>query len=145
LFYPPYSDNLCTMELKIFIKETLTQIIEGIDEAQKTTENTGAIINPNLPRNRNENYYQRTKDERLFQSVAFDVNVTVVETSEKKKGMGVNVFAIHLGSDGEKLESNTSTSRISFTVPVILPEPVDDPEKPYPKISGRKVIHPGVS
>ena len=53
--------------------------------------------------------------------IEFDVAVTTTEGTETKGGIGVFVVAVGLGSQGKSDATNSSSSRIKFSVPIFLP------------------------
>jgi hypothetical protein len=89
------------VDLKAFVAETLKQIIAGIEEAQQN----GIGINS-----------------ASTQNVDFDVAVTATEGTDKKGGVGVFVLGFGLGAQGATSVSNSSVSRIRFTVPIFYPD-----------------------
>jgi hypothetical protein len=96
------------MDLKTFVKTTITQIIEGVDEAiAALPKNSSARINPALS---HANY---SKPE----NVEFDVAITVVDSSQKGGSLGIKV----LSAAGELKSETESASRIKFCVPVSVP------------------------
>ena len=111
------------MELKIFITETLTQIIGGVKEAQSHAAKYGAEVNPPVFSKPDKFDRLQHKDiwSSLIQEVNFDVAVTASEGTETKGGIGVFVGVIGLGSQGQSEKSNESVSRIKFSVPICLP------------------------
>lgn len=116
------------MELKEFIKEVLTQIIDGVDEAQRDvkTRNEG-IVNPDLTlyaHDQTQHGRLTSSKKELVQSVKFDVALTVSEGKGTKAGIGVYMGAISLGAGGKSDESTSTVSRIQFEVPVLLPRKV---------------------
>ena len=113
------------MDLKTFVEETLCQIAEGIQGAQKRLEGTGAIINP---------YYldKGTGKERLakpvdgfeqihMQTVSFDIALTASKTGKGGGGFEVSVFSANLNAGAHKESSDSSVSRVRFEVVVDLP------------------------
>ena len=115
------------MELKTFIKETLTQIVEGVKEAQDETKETEGLINPRSDNpigeegkfgNSHRNY---PSGKRPIEGVEFDVKLIVTESADKKEGIGVSVVGIKLGSEGEKSTEASSSSSVKFVVPIVLP------------------------
>ena len=90
------------MELKEFIKETLVEIIGGVEDSQ------AAISQGSVVGTRQDSH----------QAVDFDVAVT---TSTSTEGGG-KVSVVGIGSAG--LEGSTSSeavTRIKFTIPIDLP------------------------
>jgi hypothetical protein len=88
------------MELETFVAKSLAEIIDGV----KAAKNNGVNV-----------YNHSAKD------VDFDVAVTVTEGADKKGGVGVFVAGFGIGAQGSTSASNSSVSRIKFTVPVFLP------------------------
>ncbi len=90
------------MDLKEFVKETLTQIGDGLKESNEYI---------------NESYSGSVRKE--FINVTFDVAVTTSE--EDKTGVGgklsvANILSI--GGKGENTNQNTNFSRVQFNVRV---------------------------
>jgi hypothetical protein len=116
------------MDLKDFIKNSLSQIAEGIMEASETLSNTDAEVNPasiTVP-NKNFKYYARTNNQnentdRVVEIVEFDVAITVKEGNSKKAGINISVMSIGLGTGGESSSTAGSQSRIKFKVPMVFP------------------------
>lgn len=85
------------MELKDFIRNTLTQIAQGVKEAIVDSQGNGYLVNPS-----NDEFGRD-------QTISFDVMVETVE-----KG-GVNIRVV----EGER--SGKGVNRISFDVTMTLP------------------------
>ena len=120
------------MDLKRFIKETLVQIAQGIEDADEALKGSSAIINPRNVTGASSGtddskVYGYVVDEKqgtyrqAVQSINFDVAVSVAQGTETKGGVGLMVGAIALGSHGKSDASNSSQSRIQFKVPMVLP------------------------
>lgn len=117
------------MNLKDFIKETLSQIAEGIAEADEQVSKSGGAVNPsNVNSNKSGEgpygFYAEDKKgsyRRGVESIEFDVVVTIAEGKETKGGIGIHVGAIGIGSAGKSDHSNSSESRIKFRVPMLFP------------------------
>lgn len=110
------------MELKDFISETITQLIEGIVDAQSRVDSKGGRVCP-YTANKLEHKYvvAKTTDKLPVVAVDFDVLVTASEGTGTKGKIGVVAGMFTLGSQGESKHSNQSASRIKFMVPVALP------------------------
>ena len=112
------------MDLRDFVSETLTQIVEGVKSAQSNAVDSGAKVNPKL----STSYEQAGKQgflqtsEGYAQIVQFDVALTVTEGSGTKGGIGVFAGAINLGNSGQSKTENSSVSRVKFSVPLSLPK-----------------------
>lgn len=120
------------MNLQEFVTQALIQIAAGVREADKELQTSGAVVNPlyvTSVRQDKSNIYgymgDQTNSRRAVHYVEFDVAVTAIEGKESKGGIGIMVGFIGLGSQGSSEESNTSVSRIKFTVPIALPNSVD--------------------
>ncbi len=112
------------MELKEFVTSVLTEIIDGVSEAQRDTEAKEGEINPLLATSQGALQSQGYKVSRwgqLVQSVTFDVAVTAEEGKGNKGSVGVFLGSVGLGTQREATTSNASVSRIQFEVPISLP------------------------
>ncbi len=94
------------MELKDFIKVTLRELAEAIDESGVELKKKIALTNVVL----------RSKNHGNYGLIDFDLAVDVKESSKKggSGGLKVSVVEAKLGKDSETASS--STSRIKFTV-----------------------------
>jgi len=102
------------MDLKTFVSTTLVEIVEGVDLAIKAiaTKGTNAKINPVPPHVE----HSGTKD------VAFDVAVTVTDSSEGGGRAGIKVASVlEIGGQGTKTTTSEAVSRIQFVVPLAVP------------------------
>jgi hypothetical protein len=97
---------ILAMDIKTFVSESLTQIILGIEEAQKT--NANSVINP----------VRRLTAEKTIQDIDFDIAVTVEKETGTKGGIAVFAGAIGLGTQGQSKASDITASRIKFSIPV---------------------------
>lgn len=119
------------MDLRNFIKETLVQIAQGIEDASDALDDSAAVVNP-----RNVVGTQGSEDAKVYgywventdrnyrravQEIEFDVAVTASEGTETKGGIGVMVGSIGLGTHGKSDATSASQSRIKFSVPMVLP------------------------
>ena len=114
-------NNIKNMDLKEFITETLVQITEGVQSAQEKIKNTGCLINPegfhqgeNLKHGYNGKY-------RHVQKVKMSIAVNVIENSETKAGLGVVTTILSAGLSNKAGETNTSTNKVEFDIPISLP------------------------
>ena len=110
------------MQLKNFISETLSQLIEGIVEAQEKVQESGGRVSPHV-RNPNDakSLYGRTNDHLPVIFVDFDVSIEAQEATGTKGGIGVVTGMFNLGSTGESKENRHSMNNIKFSIPVALP------------------------
>ncbi len=105
------------MELSEFVELTLKQILEGIMKAQASEE--GGNVSPLL-----EGMPQlggnlvALGDYGMFTRVDFDVSVS----AERSGGGGAKLSVFGVGAEGGAQVKSASANRISFSVPVRLPE-----------------------
>jgi len=114
------------MELKDFVSEALTQIIEGVHDAKEKVKDKGAEINPHLIGGidlvARHGGGIETSSGNVAHIVEFDIAVTIVEGKGTKGGIGIVTGAINLGSSGQSSTENSSISKIKFNVPLALPK-----------------------
>ncbi|SRR6266480_2435231 len=112
------------MKLKDFVAETLKEIIDGVIEARDYYATKGGSVNsPNIVYKMSAaSQLMDQESGQIAQMIEFDVAVTAAEGTETKGGIGVFVGPIGLGSQGKSDSSNTSVSRIKFSIPVLLPK-----------------------
>lgn len=112
------------MDLKEFVSSVLTQIVDGVREAQSGRGIESGLINPNLFASQgalHEKGHLVSRHGQLVQNVEFDVALTVNEGTQTKGGIGVFVGTVGLGSQGQSDKSASSVSRVKFSVPLSLP------------------------
>jgi hypothetical protein len=103
------------MELHEFVKETLVQIVSGVVEAQRSevvSDSSGAIA---------PSGHEVSDKDRLVQEVKFDVGITAGSGTATKGGVGVFIGPVTLGSQGTSKDTNASTNRVQFSIPIYLP------------------------
>ena len=113
------------MELKDFIAQTISQIMEGVIEAQGLAQKSGGAVNP-----KGQMYLAPDAaplmdkgTTRIGDFINFDVAIEVTEGKEESGGAKISVPTI--GGLGGKLFrklENKSVSRVSFRLPVIYPK-----------------------
>lgn len=109
------------MELREFVAETLTQIVEGVRSAQNRTAATGARVNPPVDSSHGRVGAFDRNTGTFVHEIEFDVAVSTVEGTGTKGGVGVFVGPVALGSQGQSEASQTQSNRIKFVVPLLLP------------------------
>ena len=104
------------MELREFVRETLTAILAGIREAQDVVnpfEGRQGVVNPG---------WNDTSDmPDHVQSVSFDVAVTASDQSTMGGKGGIKVWAAEIGGQMANQTENSTISRVSFSVPILPP------------------------
>lgn len=115
------------MELKEFIKESLSQIIDAVKETQEKYKDTNVVICPDniqevksglyiLDENEYDNYSSRSK----VQTIDMDIAISVTEKEGNKSGLGIAKI-INAGISSENAQRNESISKIKFSIPIVLP------------------------
>lgn len=111
------------MELKDFVRESLSQILNGVIEAQNSLRENGCggEISPAVKTDWEKSGLLFGQNGMPIQNVEFDVVVTATEKTGTKGTIGVAISVLKLGTQGESQESSTQNSRIKFSVPISLP------------------------
>jgi len=113
------------MELQEFVKETLTQISQGVKEAQDSVREIGGYVNPTVicAQGKSESvYFGETAQGHHTLLVDFDVAVSVAEKTTAEGGAKIAVASfLSIGGSGGSDSENKSTSRVRFKVPLALP------------------------
>lgn len=112
------------MELKEFVSQSLTQIFEGVRQAQdKTKDVGGSIATKVIAPQRDSQYVIGFNHKEAVILVDFDVSINTVDVTNSKAGLGLFVAAFGGGAQAGSESSNNQLSRLRFSVPVILPSP----------------------
>lgn len=111
------------MNIEDFVRETLVQITNGVVQAQRQLDDTGALVNPFMRVISKEHSIGQAdmRTGEVVGLVEFDVAVRAAEGKETKGGIGVVAGVISLGSAGKSDSSSGSESRIKFSIPLLLP------------------------
>ncbi len=112
------------MDLKEFVGQALTDIVQGVIDAQSLLGTNGKYINPQLSTKQGRLEPQGglvSIQGQLVQTVEFDVAVTATEGKGTKGGIGVVVGGLALGKHAQRSAESSEVSRIKFAVPVTLP------------------------
>ncbi len=120
------------MDLKEFVKESIVQIAQGIEEANSELKDSPAMVNPLYMRANSENAqaYGRTMqrnegysepDSRVVEKVDFDVAVVAEAGEQGSAGAKLSIASIGFGVNGKTESSNKSESRIKFSIPIVYP------------------------
>lgn len=109
------------MDIKEFTKETITQIVSAVREANEQINDFGALIPTD--------YFQGSKaitsfkdGEKNIIDIEFDVAVSAVESANVGGGAGIKVAAFNIGLGTNSQNENSTLSRVKFTLPLVLPE-----------------------
>lgn len=117
------------MEIKDFFKETLCQILEGINVANQQMSNKGAFVgSSNLQENNGmpksgATYYEDSNNRRhVVREIDFDISVSVSDSSQTEGKGGLQVYSLfHADGGVENSNSSNSSHRIRFSLPLALP------------------------
>lgn len=116
------------MELKDFIKGTISDIAIAIKELNDEKSDMGLLVNPN-------NYDRIVKDEfsmigdgRIVKDIEFNLSISASDTTEAGGGIKINVLKAGINNE----ISNSTISAIKFSIPVVLPG-INCPIRDYSK------------
>lgn len=117
-----------TMDLKSFITSTLTDIVQGIVDAQKNTKKDKAIINPiglkyNSSKLTDQGY---TVDGKVSQNIDFDLAITIETGVSASGNIKVTSGIFNVGTDGKIANQKNINNRIKFSVPILYPSHEDN-------------------
>lgn len=113
------------MDLREFVRLTLEQITEGVNDSGPRINELGGQVNPHIMNGGEEmaTHGLLWGTGVTIQVVKFDVALTVNTGTGTKGGIGILAGAVNLGSSGESHTQNSSVSRVCFAVPLALPRP----------------------
>lgn len=112
------------MKLDKYVEETLKQIITGISAAKKFGDQNGAKVNP---ASATFNYQNSTNIYCLntgvpIQQIDFDIVVSVSEGNSTTDSPEITVGSSTISGNAQASETtNSSTNRIKFSIPILLP------------------------
>jgi hypothetical protein len=115
------------MEIREFVRDVLTEIIEGIAEAQNRV-GVGGYVAPDAIGS-----HQFAADSGVYHSsriistaVKFDMAVTAETSREGGTGAKLRVAVFEADIGGKIDAKNTQVSRIQFSVPILMPKNTRD-------------------
>lgn len=111
------------MELKDFISQAIKDLLHGVLEAQNDAK-TGNCVVPSGKQS-NDLFPKGNvvhNGDWTSTLVNFDIAISAEESAAKGGKAGVKIAVLSAALDTENTNKNTSTSRIQFSVPVILPK-----------------------
>lgn len=109
------------MELKEFIKETLSQIVDGIVESQIVLKEKGALIAP-------EGYQFKGRgavgnDFSAVEEINFEIAIGANSQNNGKAGLKTPIIEVVL----DKSSKDEANNKVSFSVPLVYPRmKIDD-------------------
>lgn len=111
---------LLFMELKEFIKSTVTQISEAVYELNDELEEHKVIVNPS-GNNQISRYIITGYDDRIVTDIEFDLSLSIQENRESGAKIGVVASIVGIGLNSKDNKMNEAATRVKFSLPVILP------------------------
>lgn len=108
------------MNLQHFVKTALVDIVAGVSAARIEMKQHGSDAG-SIPLFGDTKGVRTDGAGKQVQIVEFDVALADSNSTDTKGGIGVLLGAVNLGSQGASHGERTSTSRIKFSVPIVLP------------------------
>ena len=108
------------MNLQDFVKTALVEIVAGVAAAKVEMKQHGSNAG-SFPLYGDTKGVRTDGENKQVQVVEFDVALADASSTGTKGGIGVFLGAVNLGSQGASHGEKTSTSRIKFSVPIVLP------------------------
>lgn len=113
------------MELKVFVAETLKQIVEGAVIAQQDVKGRGATVNPlGLESDKFSSYTSIDHEptgRRTVQMVEFEISLGETEGDEKGGRIAVFFGSVGVGAQAKSEAGSSAMNRVKFSVPIMLP------------------------
>ena len=119
------------MDIKQFVKESVSQIVEAINESNPKLQSIGSFIptggmigegvlfsansEPSKDANKENNH-------RHFLKVDYDLAVTVSTSTTSNAGVRIKIAVLGAESTYEESNQNQCISRIKFMIPIALPK-----------------------
>ena len=115
------------MNVKDFIKETLTQIAEGVNETNLQLGNQHSFVATENITNesgfpKNDTYSFKDGTAHLVREIHFDLAITVSDASAQSGKGAIEVFSLfHAGGSKESQNTSLMTHKLYFSLPLALP------------------------
>lgn len=119
------------MDLKDFIKATVSGIIEASIELQREHGKAGVVVNPLQSSDEASEVFDPNDPyaKQRVQLVSFDIAVTVGSESAGKGSAALKIASVvDIGGGGGHSKTAQEVSRVQFSLPVALPS-ADPPER----------------
>ena len=112
--------NQKNMDLKTFVKETLTQIAEGVNEAKQSLKANGMQVASTANRMSTDMMYTvDANQQRHYVSIVNFEAILDIETSQDKSGdIGVKASFLSYGKKKGSQETSNDVTKVSFSVPI---------------------------
>lgn len=111
-----------TMELKEFIKDTISQIVDAVDELNEEYKDKKIVVNPYSWFSIRDVTQVRSGDKFYnLTNIDFDLDVVVENLENSKGNVGVLAGILKAGGSMEEGKNNKASNKVHFTIPVMLP------------------------
>jgi len=109
------------MELKEFIKQSVSAIAEASAELQDELGKDGHVINPPTSSSDKQNF-GRSKDFRYrrVEDIEFDVMVTAESGASGEAKARISVLSVKFGAEGQVKKRSESVNCLRFLIPLAL-------------------------
>ena len=107
------------MDLKTFVKETLTQIAEGVNEAKPIVAKTNCYIIDRKPSGFDDRVPNCICEDNHYHPVTkidFDIALQAMQEDGTKGGLLVSFANLMGGASKENKTSSADTSRVCFSI-----------------------------
>ena len=110
------------MNLKEFITETISAIVEATSDLQGEYERRGMIINPPVSVRERDLYEEGSAAHtyRRVEVVEFDVAVTASRETGGGGKAGLKILSVEAGVDGKHAAKSENVSRVRFSIPIAM-------------------------
>ncbi len=114
------------MELKIFVAETLKQIVEGIVTAQQDLKERNVMVNPTATSKGADGVFRTASDsqvdgQKTVQMVEFEVVLGQTEGIEAGGRIGVFFSSVGVGAQEKSETGSSAVNKIKFSIPIVFP------------------------
>jgi len=111
------------MDLKDFIKETVSAIVSATLELQAELGPTGAIVNPPTSSSNDMTFEKHSPIQtmRKVEVVDFDVAVTAKSETSGEVKAGARILMVEIGGKADHGRAKEDVSRVRFQIPIVLP------------------------
>lgn len=110
------------MELKDFIKATITGIVSAVNELNEELKDAGAVVDPHHAKfsgNQTDRMIysnpQKSMQESLIHDIEFNLTVSEMETTDGKAGVSIKVINAGISSK----TGTESQNMVKFSIPVV--------------------------
>jgi len=108
------------MELKEFVRQSLVQIVEGVEAAKEELKGRDVFINPYAD---DKNTIDKYLKYRKVQDIEMNISVVTDSKTDNGQGGSIKVLDFSLGYDAKsnKELKQSNVSSLKFSVPISLP------------------------